>query len=73
MKTNINGLIDLLIEVLELKNDAALALMLGVSRPVVSHWRHGRVPFGATHILRAHDVSELPIARIKSFLTPVVA
>lgn len=73
MKTNINGLLDLLIEVLDLKNDAALSRILEVKPPVVSKWRHGRLPFGATHILRAHDVSELSIAKIKEFLLPVAA
>lgn len=73
MKTNINGLLDLLIEVLDLKNDAALARALDVSRQTVCHWRHCRIPFGATHILRAHDVSEIAIAKIKAYLVPVAA
>ncbi len=73
MKTSVNGLLDLLIEVLDLKNDAALSRALGVLPPVVSKWRHGCIPFGATHILRAHELSELPIATIKSYLWPVEA
>jgi DNA-binding transcriptional regulator YdaS (Cro superfamily) len=52
------------------KNDAALARLLDVAPPVVSKWRHARLPMGATHILRIHELEPnlLPVSDIRQLL-----
>lgn len=65
---NPNHLLDLIIEKMGLKNDAALSRALGVAPPVISKIRHLVVPFGSTMVLRAHDVSGMPLNEIRSLL-----
>lgn len=60
-----NRLLDALIELLKLKNDAALCRVLEVSRPVISKIRHGRVPIGAALLIRMHEVSDLSISDLR--------
>lgn len=61
----INNLLDHLIELGGLKNDAALARILEVAPPVLSKLRHGTLPLGASLIIRAHEAFEVSIADIK--------
>lgn len=73
LRARINGnnvVLDKLIEKLRLKNDAALARALEVAPPVISKLRHGRFPFGAGYIIRAHELTneEWSIAQIKEWL-----
>jgi hypothetical protein len=63
-----NGFLDYLMETYKLKNDAALARFMEVSPPVVSKWRYGTLPFGALYILRAHELTDMPIKEIKARL-----
>jgi len=63
-----NELLDLIIEKGALKNDAALSRFLQVSPPVISKMRHGRLQFGAVHIIRLHELTDWAIALIKSYL-----
>ena len=59
-------LIDHLLGILGLKNDAELALALNCDAPVVSMWRHRRRPLGAVYIIRIHELSGMAVADIKA-------
>ena len=63
-----NDLIDEVLKVTGLKNDAALAIALGVAPPVISKIRHGRLPVGATITIRLYEVTGLSIDAIKKIL-----
>ena len=66
---NCAALLDHLIELLKLKNDAALARALEFEPTVISKLRTGKLPLGATAILRMHEVSNMSIADIKYMAT----
>lgn len=57
----IDNLMDLLIDKMKLKNDAALARALGVAPPVVSKTRSGSVGMSTTMLVRMSDASGLTI------------
>lgn len=61
-------LMDHLITRMNLKNDAALSRFLEVMPPVISKIRNGKLPFGATLIIRTHEWSGMTIAEIKAML-----
>lgn len=63
-----NAILDKMIDRLDLKNDAALSRVLKLAPPVLSKLRHGRLPFGAAHQIRAHEVTGWSIADIKEIL-----
>lgn len=62
---NPNRLLDVLLENLHLKNDAALSRALEVGPPVISKIRHHRLPVGASLLIRMHEVSELSIRDLR--------
>lgn len=71
LRARVNGnnvILDKLIYKLQLKNDAALARTMEVAPPVISKLRHARLPFGASYIIRAHELTDWPIAQIKEWL-----
>lgn len=59
-------LLDYIKDKMFLASDAALARFLGVQNPVVSNWRHRRLPFGASYIIKLHELTGWPIKKIKS-------
>lgn len=59
-------LLDYMKENLLLSSDAALARFLGTQPPVVSNWRHGRLPFGASYIIKLHELTGWSIKKIKA-------
>ena len=63
-----SAFIDLLIETMTLKNDAALSRVLEVAPPVISKIRHGRLPVGASMLISAHEESGLSIREMKDVL-----
>ena len=65
---NPNHLLDILIERLNLKNDAALSRALEVAPPVISKIRHRRLPVGASLLIRMHEVTDLSIAELRSLM-----
>lgn len=67
-KDKVNALIDRLIEVLHLKNDAALARALEFAPPVISKLRHGTLPVRAGFVLRAHEKARISTERIRNIL-----
>ncbi|TWI67312.1 hypothetical protein IP91_01425 [Pseudoduganella lurida] len=62
---NPNRLIDALLDIMRLKNDAALARSLEVAPPVISKIRHLKLPVGASLLIRMHEVSELSIRDLR--------
>ncbi len=63
-----NNLITSLIRKLKLKNDAALSRALEVEPPLISKIRHGRLPVGASMLIRMHEVSDLSIEDLRSLM-----
>ena len=63
-----NVLLDSLIKQLQLKNDARLAGVLEVAPPVISKIRHGRLPVGASMLIRMHEVSGLSIKDLRGLM-----
>lgn len=65
---NPNHLLDILIERLNLKNDAALSRALEVAPPVISKIRHRRLPVGASMLIRMHEVSTLSVRELRDLM-----
>ncbi|RZI40305.1 hypothetical protein EGT07_24830 [Herbaspirillum sp. HC18] len=63
-----NRLLDTLLERLNLKNDAALSRTLGVAPPVISKIRHGRLPVGASMLVRMHEETGLNIRELRDLM-----
>lgn len=59
-------LLDVLIDFLGLKNDAALGRELQVSPPILSKIRHGGLPVSAAILIRMHEVSGLSIFELRA-------
>ena len=60
-----NHLLDHLISILHLKNDAALSRALEVAAPVISKIRHRRLPVGASMLIRMHEISDMSIGELR--------
>lgn len=65
---NNNAFLDLLLNTMTLKNDAALSRVLEVAPPVISKIRHGHLPVGASMLISAHEESGLSIREMKTVL-----
>jgi hypothetical protein len=65
-----NNLLDTIIKLLHLKNDAALSLShaLEVGPPVVSKIRHRRLPVGASLLIRMHEISDISIKDLRGLM-----
>ncbi|MBV0881552.1 hypothetical protein KTQ42_19900 [Noviherbaspirillum sp. L7-7A] len=63
-----NHLLDMILERLKLKNDAALSRALEVAPPVISKIRHRRLPVGASMLIRMHEVTDLSVAELREML-----
>ena len=63
-----NRLFDHLLRTYRVKNDSALANLLGVFPPIVSKIRSGHAGMGDTILLAVHEVFEMPIRDIKGML-----
>lgn len=59
-------LLDVLIDFLGLKNDAALGRELQVAPPILSKIRHGTLPVSAAILIRMHEVSGLSIYQLRA-------
>ena len=64
-----NSLLDEIMELMCLKNDAALAKLLNVAPPVISKIRHGKLPIGATIALSIHEETGMSFDLIKGILS----
>lgn len=65
---NPNHLLDTLIQRMKLKNDAALARLVEVAPPVISKIRHGRLPVGASLLIRMHEETNISIAELRELM-----
>ncbi len=65
---NPNHLLDVLIEKLNLKNDAALCRALEVAPPVISKIRHRSLPVGASMLIRMHEVSQMSVRELRDLM-----
>lgn len=63
-----NATLDKLTNRLKLKNDAALSRALQVAPPVISKIRHGSLPFGVSLVVRAHEITGIPVRDLKKWL-----
>lgn len=63
-----NNLLNVLIERMELKNDAALSRLLEVAPPVISKIRNRRMPVGASMLIRMHETSSISIRELRSLM-----
>lgn len=62
-----SALLDTLLDVLDLKNDAALARFAKIAPPHLSKVRHGRLAVTATLLVRLHDVTGFSINELRAF------
>ncbi|NHZ66020.1 hypothetical protein [Massilia genomosp. 1] len=65
---NVGMLLDAVMAKLGVKNDAALSRELGVSPTNVSNIRNLKVALSAAMMIRIHDVADMSITTIRSFL-----
>lgn len=65
---NSGYLFDVIISKMNLKNDAALGRLLRLNAPAVSKIRNGRMPLGASIIIRVHEETGMSIKEIKSLM-----
>ncbi|CAN5883311.1 hypothetical protein BH11PSE12_BH11PSE12_18440 [soil metagenome] len=63
-----NELLNTLLCIMSLKNDAALAHALEVAPHVISKIRHGHLDIGSTLLIRAHEESGACIRTMKEML-----
>ncbi len=61
-------LLDRLLNLLRLKNDAALAHRLGVDAPVISKVRHGKLPVGPGLLISMQEESGLSIGDMREMI-----
>lgn len=65
---SVPALLDALTRQLNLKNDAALSRALEVAPPVISKVRNGKLPVGASLLIRMHEVSGLSILELRHLM-----
>jgi plasmid maintenance system antidote protein VapI len=65
---NPNHLLDSILERMKLKNDAALSRLLSVAPPVISKIRHGRLPVGASLLIRMHEETDISISELRELM-----
>jgi hypothetical protein len=63
---NPNKLLDLILDKLELKSDAAMSRKLDISAPILSKIRHGLLPVGASILIRMHETTGLTISELQA-------
>lgn len=63
-----NNLLDVLIEKLNLKNDAELARALGVWPPLISRVRHCKLPIGASLLITMHEISGIKTRDLRALM-----
>jgi len=65
---NPNKLLDKLHEIMCLKNDAALSRRLCVAPSIISNIRRGRIPVGASILVRIHEATNLSIKDLRAIM-----
>ncbi len=64
-KATAADLLDLVIDKLNLKNDAALATELDLSKPAISKMRNGKLPVGPSTLVRMHEATGMTIGELR--------
>ena len=64
-----NTLLDELIKLTQVSNDASLCNKLNVAPPMLSKIRHNRVPVTSAFILNVHETLHVPVAQIRRWMT----
>jgi hypothetical protein len=65
---DVNHLLDVLIDKLNLKNDAALCRTLRVVPPVISKLRHGKMSVGPALLITMHEESGISIKELRTLM-----
>lgn len=65
---NNNALLDLVIETMGLRSDAALGRLLDVAPPVISKVRHGVLPIGQGMLIRCHERAGLSFPAMRVYV-----
>lgn len=65
---NSGGLLDGVMEHLEIKNDAALARALQFTPATISKIRNRRLQISAAFMLRIHEITELPFSKLRAMM-----
>jgi hypothetical protein len=60
-----SSFVDLVVERLDLKNDAQLSRFLRLQPPQISKLRHGKLPLTADIILRIHEAGRISVEDIR--------
>lgn len=63
-----NKLLNTVLEHLHLRNDAALARLLRVAPPVISKLRSGKIPVGASMLIRMHEETGISIKELRDLM-----
>ena len=63
-----HGLLDKVIALMGLKNDAALARAFDIAPPVVSKIRHQTLPVGNSFILKCHERAGMTLPEIRYYV-----
>jgi hypothetical protein len=61
-------LLDAMIIILGLKNDAALSRILEIGPPVLSKIRHGRLPISSALLIRVHEITGISISELRGLM-----
>ena len=61
-------MLDAVIHLRRLKNDAALCRELEVFHPIISKIRHRHIPVSASILLRIHEVTGLEIKQLRALM-----
>ena len=66
--SNPNGLIDALLETMELESDEGLANALGISVPLITKLRYKQIPVNAHLLLHMLEVSETGVRELRNII-----
>lgn len=61
--------IDHLLDIKQLRNDAELSRLLGVAPPTISKIRSGKSSISAAVVLRIHEAFGMPVADLRALMT----
>ncbi len=63
-----NVLLDIVSSRLHCKNDAELAAVLSTYPPVISKFRHKKLPIGSRALIEMHLATDIPIFELKRLM-----
>lgn len=60
----VDKFLDVALDKMQVKNDAAMARATNLSPPVISKLRHAKIGFCATHLVAFHLATDIPVRDI---------